>query len=92
MLNNIEFIVKITFIVSTIVWAGKILVLRTDKQIVINPLLLVISSILVILPKSNENTEILGLSIEAVRIGLYAIYTLVVVFGVYSTKRKNGIF
>lgn len=92
MLNNIEFILKIMFIVSTIVWVGKILVLRTDKQIVINPLLLVISSILVILPQSNENTEILGLSIESIRIWLYTIYTIVVVFGVYVTKRKNGIF
>lgn len=92
MLNNIEFILKIMFIVSTIVWVGKILVLRTDKQIVINPLLLIISSILVILPQSNENTEILGLSIESTRICLYTIYTIVVVFGVYVTKRKNGIF
>lgn len=92
MLDNMEFFLKIIFIISTIVWVGKILVLRTDKQIVINPLLLVIASLLVVLPQSNNNVEFLGVNIETIRITLYIMYFLVVLFGVYSTKRKNGIF
>lgn len=92
MLDNIEFFLKIIFIILTIVWISKILVLRTDKQIVINPLLLGIAALLVVLPQSNDNVEIIGFSVESIRITLYSIYSLVVVFGVFATKRKNGIF
>ena len=59
MLNTIEFVLKITFFILSIIWAGKIMILRSDEQIVINPLLIIISSILVILPKSSELKEYL---------------------------------
>lgn len=92
MINNLEFILKIVFIVLTIIWIGKILILRTDKQIVINPLLIGISAILVVLPSSGQGFEIFNISIGSIRIALYCIYSLIVLFGIYATSRKNGIF
>ena len=65
---------------------------RTDKQIVINPVLIIISSLLVILPPSNEGIELLGMSIQNIKITLYCIYLVIVVIGIYATNRKNGIF
>ena len=54
MLDTLEFVLRILFFTLSIMWAGKIMILRTDKQIVINPVLIIISSLLVILPPSNE--------------------------------------
>ena len=54
MLDTLEFVLRILFFALSITWAGKIMILRTDKQIVINPLLIIISSLLVMLPSSNE--------------------------------------
>lgn len=92
MINDLEFILKTVFIILTVIWIGKILILRTDKQIVINPLLIGISAILAIIPNSKEGLGFLGFSIESIRIGLYSIYSLIVLFGIYTTNRKNGIF
>ena len=65
MLDTLEFVLRILFFILSIIWAGKIMILRTDKQIVINPLLIIISSLLVILPPANKG-------IELVVIGIYA--------------------
>nr|WP_317332795.1 hypothetical protein [uncultured Romboutsia sp.] len=92
MLDILEFILKILFFVLSITWAGKIMILRTDKQIVINPLLIIISSILVILPPPNEGIELLGMSVQNIKITLYCMYLVIVVIGIYATNRKNGIF
>lgn len=92
MLDNIEFILEILFFVLSIIWAGRILILRSDKQIVINPLLILLAAILVILPDSNMNLEIIGISVENIRIGLYCIYIVVTMFGIYSTNQSNSIF
>lgn len=92
MLDTIEFILKILFLILSIVWIGKIMILRTDKQIVINPLLIAISAILVILPETKDNFEIIGFDIQNIRIFLYALYSIVVMMGVYATSRKNGMF
>ncbi|MDU4936552.1 MAG: hypothetical protein E6X43_14710 [Peptostreptococcaceae bacterium] len=91
MLDTTELILKVSFFILTIIWIGKIMILRTDKQIVINPLLIGISAILVVLPESNElnNTSI---TIQKIKIMLYILYCLVVLFGVYSTRRKSNIF
>lgn len=92
MINNLEFILKIVFIILTIIWIGKILILRTDKQIVINPLLIGISALLVVIPSCRDNVLFFGISIEYIRIALYCIYSVIVLFGIYTTSRKNDIF
>ena len=92
MLNTLEFILRILFFVLSMVWAGKIMILRTDKQIVINPLLIIISSLLVMLPSSEEGIELLGVSVQNIKITLYCIYVVIIVLGIYSTNKKHGIF
>lgn len=92
MLDDIEFILKIVFLILSILWSGKILILRSDKQIVINPLLIIIAAVLVILSDIDVNFEIVGINIQSVRIVLYSIYIVVTVFGIYSTNQKNSIF
>ncbi len=92
MLNTIEFVLKITFFILSIIWAGKIMILRSDEQIVINPLLIIISSILVILPKSSELKEVFGMNIEMIKVILYSIYSLIILIGIYVTTKKSDIF
>ena len=92
MLDTLEFVLRILFFILSIIWAGKIMILRTDKQIVINPLLIIISSLLVILPPANKGIELLGMSIDNIKITLYCIYLVIVVIGIYATNKKNGIF
>jgi len=92
MLDTVEFILKILFLMLSIVWIGKIMILRTDKQIVINPLLIGIAALLAVLPHSNSNMELIGISIQNIRIALYFMYSVVVILGVYATNQKNGIF
>lgn len=92
MLDTIELVLKVLFFILSIVWAGKIMILRTDKQIVINPTLILISALLVIVPESSENIKLFGISTEIINIALYSLYSLVVLIGIYATKRKNGIF
>lgn len=92
MLNTLEFILRILFFVLSMIWAGKIMILRTDKQIVINPLLIIISSLLVMLPSSKEGIELLGVSVQNIKITLYCIYVVIVVLGIYSTNKKHGLF
>ena len=87
MLNTIEIILKILFFILSFVWAGKIMILRSDKQIVINPLLISISAILVLLPDT-----IFGINLQFVNITLYFIYVAIILFGLYCMKRKNGVF
>lgn len=92
MLNTLEFILRILFFVLSMIWAGKIMILRTDKQIVINPLLIIISSLLVMLPSSKEGIELLGVSVQNIKITLYCIYVVIIVLGIYSTNKKHGLF
>lgn len=92
MLDTIELVLKVLFFILSIVWAGKIMILRTDKQIVINPTLILISALLVIVPESSETIKLFGISTEIINISLYSLYSLVVLIGIYATKRKNGIF
>jgi hypothetical protein len=92
MLDTLELILRILFFVLSIIWSGKIMILRTDKQIVINPLLIIISSILVMLPPSNEGIEFLGISIQNIKITLYCIYLVIIILGIYSTNKKDGLF
>ncbi|MGL6105303.1 hypothetical protein [Romboutsia sp.] len=92
MLDDLEFILKILFFILSIVWVGKIMILRTDKQIVINPLLITIASLLVVMPQSYANVELMGINIQNIRITLYCVYIVIAMLGIYSTNQKNGIF
>lgn len=92
MLDTLEFILKIVFFILSVIWIGRIMILRTDKQIVINPVLIGIGAILAIFPPSNSHIEIIGINMQSIRITLYCIYSLVVIFGIYATNQKNGIF
>lgn len=87
MLSTIEIILKILFFVLSFVWAGKIMILRSDKQIVINPLLISISAILALLPDT-----IFEINLQFINITLYFIYVVIILFGLYCMKRKNGVF
>lgn len=92
MLDDLEFILKILFFILSVIWVGKIMILRTDKQIVINPLLIIISALLVVIPQSDANIEILNIGIKNIRITLYCVYIVIAMLGIYSTNQKNGIF
>ncbi|MEG2788637.1 MAG: hypothetical protein RR942_12555 [Romboutsia sp.] len=92
MLNTVEVILKILFFILSFIWVGKIMILRSDKQIVINPLLISISAILVLLPDAKFIHDIFGINIQIIKMTLYSIYILIVLFGLYCIKRKNGVF
>ena len=92
LVDTLEFGLKILFFILSIIWMGKIMILRTDKQIVINPLLIGISAVLVMLHTSQSNIEFFGLDVQYIRIVLYIIYSLIILIGIWATNRRNGIF
>ena len=92
LVDTLEFGLKILFFILSIIWMGKIMILRTDKQIVINPLLIGISAVLVMLHTSQSNIEFFGLDVQYIRIVLYIIYSLIILMGIWATNRRNGIF
>lgn len=92
MLDNIEFILKVIFIIMSFMWIGKIMILRSDKQVVINPLLIGIGAILAVFPQSNINVELFGIEIQTLKVILYFIYIVIVLFGFHILKRKDGVF
>ncbi|WP_246893322.1 hypothetical protein [Clostridioides difficile] len=92
MVDTLEFGLKILFFILSIIWMGKIMILRTDKQIVINPLLIGISAVLVMSHTSQSNIEFFGLDVQYIRIVLYIIYSLIILIGIWATNRRNGIF
>ena len=92
MLSILEMILEILFFAVTMIWAGRIMILRTDKQIVINPLLIITSSLLVILPPSDSGLSILGMSIQNIKITLFCIYLVIAILGIYSTGKKEDFY
>lgn len=88
-MNNMEFIYKILFLVFSIMWAGNILLFRSERQIIINPVLIIIAAVLVVLP---DVKEFLGKDIEEAKSTLYIIYYVVVVWGLIITRRKTDLF
>lgn len=90
MLNNLEFIFKVAFIVLSFMWVGNIVLFRSERQIIINPILIIVASILVVLP--NENIELFGVTCNEIRDTLYSIYCIVVVWGIIITRKKSDIF
>ena len=88
-MNNMELIYKVLFIVFSIMWAGNILLFRSERQIIINPILIIIAAILVVLPNTRE---IFGIHVEEAKLILYIIYCVVVVWGLIITRRKTDLF
>lgn len=88
-MNNMESIYKILFLVFSIMWTGNILLFRSERQIIINPILIIVAAILVVLP---ETGEFLGINVEESKSTLYIIYCLVVVWGLIITRRKTDLF
>lgn len=90
MLDNLEFIFKIIFFILSIMWAGNILLFRSERQVIINPLLIIIASLLIILPDSN--IELFGADCIDIKNTLYVCYSLIVVWGIIITRTKSDIF
>lgn len=88
-INNMELIYKILFLVFSIMWAGNILLFRSERQIIINPLLIIIAAILVVLP---DTKEIFSIDVGEAKSTLYIIYYMVVVWGLIITRRKTDLF
>ena len=88
-MNNMELIYKVLFFVFSIMWAGNILLFRSERQIIINPILIIIAAILVVLPNTKE---IFGICVEEAKSILYIIYCVVVVWGLIITRRKTDLF
>ena len=95
MIENIEFIYKILFLIFSIMWSGNILLFRSERQVIINPLLIIIASLLIFLPNTNGplfNIEIFGMEVEDIKSTLYIAYYLIVVWRLVITRRKSDIF
>ena len=88
-MNNMELIYKVLFLVFSIMWAGNILLFRSERQIIINPILIIIAAIRVVLPNTRE---IFGIHVEEAKSILYIIYCVVVVWGLIITRRKTDLF
>ena len=92
MIETVDFVLKIAFFVLTFLWAGKILIFRSDKQIVINPIVMLIAAILALLPPSSSAKLIFGFEVIKIRIVLYAIHCLIILFGLFSMRKREAIF
>lgn len=90
MTESIEAIYKILFLVFSVMWTGNILLFRSERQIIINPILILISSLLVFLP--NTDGVLFGFDIEDIKSTLYVAYYLIVVWGIIITRRKTDLF
>ncbi|MBQ3423042.1 MAG: hypothetical protein IJH34_15625 [Romboutsia sp.] len=86
MIHSIEFVLKIAFLVLSAIWARKILILRSDKQIVVNPLIITIGAILAVLP---DDIGFIDIDMIYIRIALYVVYVLVILFGIYNIDRND---
>ena len=86
MIHSIEFVLKIAFLVLSAIWARKILILRSDKQIVVNPLIITIGAILAVLP---DDIGFIDIDMIYIRITLYVLYVLVILFGIYNIDRND---
>ena len=88
-MDNIESIYKILFLVFSIMWAGNILLFRSERQVIINPILIIVAAVLIFLPNANE---FLGMDVEEVKSTLYISYCIVVIWGLIITRRKTDLF
>ena len=90
MLDNFQFIFKVMFFVLSLMWAGNILLFRSERQIIVNPVLFIIASVLVVLP--DKNILVFGMEANDIRNTLYICYCLIVIWGLIITRRKTDLF
>ena len=91
MIENVESIYKILFLAFSIIWAGNILLFRSERQIIINPVLIIIAAVLVFLP--NKNIELFGIiESDEMKSTIYIAYYLLVIWGLIITRRKTDLF
>ena len=89
-MNDIEPIYKILFFIFSLMWSGNILLFRSERQVIINPIIIIIASVLVFLPSTNE--IIFGMEVDEIKSTLYIAYYLIVVWGLIITRRKTDLF
>ena len=89
-MNDIEPIYKILFLIFSLMWSGHILLFRSERQVIINPIIIIIASVLVFLPSTNE--IIFGMEVDELKSTLYIAYYLIVVWGLIITRRKTDLF
>lgn len=87
MFSNFEFIFKMVFLFLSITWIGNILLLNSERQILINPLLILIATLIIIIPRDAK--ELFGVEADNVRIFLYILYCIVVNVGLLLTRGRN---
>ena len=90
MINSIESIYKILFLIFSITWSGNILLFRSERQVIINPVLIIIASLLVFLP--NTDGVLFGIEIDEIKSTLYTAYYLIVIWGLIITRIKTDLF
>ena len=88
-MNDIEPIYKILFLIFSLMWSGNILLFRSERQVIINPIIIIIASVLVFLPSTNE--IIFGMEVDEIKSTLYIAYYLIVVWGLIITRRKTDV-
>lgn len=81
-MSKMELFYKILFLIFSIMWAGNILLFRSERQMIINPVLIIIASILVVLPNTEE---FFGINVDEFKSKLYIIYYVVVMLGLIIT-------
>lgn len=89
-MNDIEPIYKILFLIFSLMWSGNILLFRSERQVIINPIIIIIASVLVFLPSTNE--IIFGMEVDEMKSTLYIAYYLIVIWGLIITRRKTDLF
>ena len=89
-MNDIEPIYKILFLIFSLMWSGNILLFRSERQVIINPIIIIIASVLVFLPSTNE--IIFGMEVDEIKSTLYIAYYLIVIWGLIITRRKTDLF
>ncbi|MDO5010923.1 MAG: hypothetical protein Q4E31_08870 [Intestinibacter bartlettii] len=88
MFENFEFVFKIVFLCLSIGWIGNILLNNSERQLLINPLLILIASLIIVMPSGAK--EILGFEANNVKLFLYIFYYLVIIVGTTLTRGKKG--
>ena len=84
MFSSFEFIFKIVFFCLSIAWIGNILLLNSERQILINPLLMLLAALIIVIP--SDAKEVFGF----VKTFLYGFYCVVIMVGLPLTKGKKG--
>ena len=88
----LEPMLKVILFIVSYMWAKKIMYFRNDRQIVVNPILILLAATLILLPSEIHTPELFGISTQTIRIALYLIYISIASFGLFALKTKDVIF